>query len=144
MNPMHGPSHICRSSKLFITTEVESRHSLPPKAVRESLGMKLLDCKKRVASGRKSLGSLPVRPSPARVHRLIGKVNRYEETAHPLKGSPLAAAVNPCRPIAGQFSPPSFLVTRPASESTLIETVRLSNVGLNPAKELEGIDVGRL
>jgi len=78
------------------------------------------------------------------VHRLIGKVNRYEETAHPLKGSPLAAAVNPCRPIAGQFSPPSFLVTRPASESTLIETVRLSNVGLNPAKELEGIDVGRL
>ena len=31
----------------------------------------------------------------------------------------------------------------PASESTLIETIRLSNVGFNPAKELEGIDVGR-
>ena len=31
-----------------------------------------------------------------------------------------------------------------ASKSTLIETVRLSNVGFNPAKELQGIDLGRL
>ena len=45
-----------------------------------------------------------------------------------------------CRAI----QPTILACNAPASKSTLIETVRLSNVGFNPAKEFEGIDVGRL
>src|SRR6516162_2624748 len=110
MNPMHGPSHILPILKVFIATEVESRHSLPAKAVRESLGIKFLDCKKRVASGRKSLGSFPVRPSPAHEARLIVKVNGYEKRVHRLQGPSLVKAVDPGGPNIRILDPIPLLV----------------------------------
>jgi len=143
MNRMHSSSTFCRPSKLFITTEVESRHSLP---------------EKQFVNNRES-NSWIVRNVLLRGENLLDHSQSDEPStcapAHresePIRGdSSLASGA--ILGLGGKSMPTDCRAIRPtnppgnarASESTLIETVRLSNVGFNPAKELEGIDVWRL
>jgi hypothetical protein len=51
--------HILPALNLLITTEVESVTLASGKTVRESLGIKFLDCKNRVASGKNIPDHLP-------------------------------------------------------------------------------------
>src|SRR5215472_2816131 len=110
MNRMQARA-FCRPSKLFITTEVESRHSLREKQFVNHRESNSWIVRNVLLRGENLLAhsQSDERSTCAPAHR---ESEPIQETAHPLKGSPLAGAVNPCRPIAGQFSPPSFLVTR--------------------------------